>query len=174
MITDSRGLSDATREPGYGVLSRVKLALLSVSSFGLYTLYWFYRHWQTEWNSSWRRVWAALLALGSPVLAYVLFRRMRAKVREPGKPRIAPGLLALLYFGLTVIALRLPSPYWMMASLSCAPLVIVQTTLNRRIVRLTPEAARPDRFRLGSFAIVVLGAWLWVLVLLCTRSPLPE
>lgn len=153
--------------PLYFTVSGDKLAILSVASFGLYQVYWFYRNWTFSRDHGGRGRWPLPRAVLAPVLSLSLFREMRATLRQHALPGVPAGLLAALYFALSASALLLPDPWWLTGLLSFAPLLVVQALVNRLHARVAPAAPRNTRYSLGNVALIVLGAVLWFLVFLC-------
>ena len=69
---------------------------------------------------------------------------------------------------------RLPDPYWLVSYLSFLPLLVVQRAVNALSAAVAPAADRNDRYSGANVVIIVLGAILFVLVILGAFVPNPD
>ena len=102
-------------------LSPVKLIVMSVTTLGVYNVYWFYKNWRTIRNTDKFNWGAFILALFSPVTAALLFKRY-----------INVGLALLLaatYFLLN-LAYKIDNAWWLVALLGFGPLLIFQSIVK--------------------------------------------
>lgn len=97
MTTDAGREQHPTIGPSYYRAPLARLVVLSVFSFGVYQLIWFYQQWRREVG---RRSLALVLALASPLVAHMLFRRVYKRLREQEIPMPAAGALGLIYSGI--------------------------------------------------------------------------
>jgi hypothetical protein len=125
--------------PFYSV-STAKLCILSLTTFGLYEMYWFYKNWkriQEQTGSEIRPFWRAFF---SPLFCHPLVVSVNSAAESlhlAGK--LPPVVIMGAYFGLLATH-RLPDPWWMISMLSFLPLIPVQ----RRIQEIH-EAIQPGR-----------------------------
>lgn len=179
----------ATRAPFFQT-SPLKVAVLSIATFGLYRLVWFYRHWARR-----REHGEDVSPLGRTLFivffVYGLFQSVNEEIdlrekleiaqRPPSEPLPAPGtgieplqagLLALLFIGLSLVsyfvgrvqgarALGLGSTV-----LSCVPLAIVQKKINELNASLGYDPSEGTSFTAGSIAAVIIGAICWIPVVI--------
>jgi hypothetical protein len=131
-------------EPLYFPVSISKLIVLSMSTMGLYVIYWFYRNWKMEQQRA-GRGWPILLTFFCPLSSYLLFDSIRTTLVRHSVPKIDAGLLALSFLALN-LAWRLPDPYWIFAILSFFPPMIAQASINELNARVAPDAPRNDRY----------------------------
>lgn len=108
--------------------SNGKLVLMSVCTFGIYELYWFYKNWvliKQRTGQSLIPFWRAFFA---PIWAYSCFEHMKQDSQQYGGPKL-PGiaLLAILYF-LLQASWRLPDPYWLISIVSVIAIIPANTT----------------------------------------------
>ena len=97
--------------PAHSV-STTKLVALSLVTFGLYEILWFYRNWKLMRDRQGEAVSPFWRAVFSPLTAYSLFERIKG-IEGPGREAgwRASGL-AVAYL-LTISAWRLPDPWWL-------------------------------------------------------------
>lgn len=115
------------QRPYFFTPSTLKFVLMSVCTFGIYELYWFYKNWiliKERTNQEMMPFWRAVFA---PLWAYSCFKHIKLAAEERGNsapPSI--GLLAIVYFVLQAMW-RLPDPYWLIFILSFAPIIPINT-----------------------------------------------
>jgi len=151
-------------EPLYFPVSISKLIVLSMSTMGLYVIYWFYRNWKMEQQRA-GRGWPILLTFFCPLSSYLLFDSIRTTLVRHSVPKIDAGLLALSFLALN-LAWRLPDPYWIFAMLGFFPPMIAQGSINELNARVAPDAPRNDRYSGANITAIVVGTMLWALVIL--------
>lgn len=160
----------AAGEPLFFPVSLLKLALMSIATFGLYEVYWFYKNWKCVQRLDDARLNAPIRAIFYGLTSYWLFARMREHaVRADGRS-IAAGPLALAVFVLSA-TWRLPDPWWLAGSLGFVPLLIVQRTANALNLAAAPDADRNSRFGGWNIAALVAGAIFLALVLIGLLVP---
>jgi len=150
-------------EPLYFPVASSKLVVLSMSTMGLYVLYWFYRNWKMERQRA-GRGWPLLLTAFAPLTSYLLFDAIRTNLVRHSLPKIDAGLLALSFLGFN-IGWRLPDPYWILATLWFVPPLIAQASVNELNSRVAPTAPRNEHYSGWNIAAIVVGALLWLLVI---------
>lgn len=161
-------------EPYYFAVSLPKLAVMSLASFGLYHLLWHYRNWQRYRARSTRRFSVLLRALLGPLFAFRLFERVQHDLREAGQRGIPePGLLALAYLALNAL-LSLPTPWWALAFLNTAPLLIVQAGANRLHRVVAPRAPRNDSYSGANVVLIIVGVFFFLLMLIGLFLDVPD
>lgn len=121
---------DQKTSPYPYVISTGKLIILSITTFGLYEIYWFYKHFKSfKAEGDWKITpWAR--ALFATIMSYSLFKHVSEKVNKLDKnEELNAGGLAILYFIFITLA-RLPDPYWWLSLLTIIPLIPVQNAVN--------------------------------------------
>jgi hypothetical protein len=134
----------------------VKLMLMSVSTLGLYSLYWFYRNWTAINRINNGNAWPFWRAVFAPLWSYSCFKAM-AGIAE-GRRRtlgFSPALLAITFFLLNLSG-RLPTPYWVLYLLLFAPLLPVNS-----IARAFNQAER-----IGDQAAEEYSVWNWLAIVI--------
>lgn len=113
------------------VISTPKLIVLSVATFGIYEIYWFYKQWKSFKAERDLKVTPWARALFAAIMSYSLFKEVSKAVRSVDKTRngLEAGGLAIVYF-ILVSLWKLPEPYWWLSMLSVLPLIPAQNAIN--------------------------------------------
>ena len=90
-------------EPLYYTMSPAKLAAMIALTMGLYSLVWFYRHWQTIRQRFEEDIWPVPRALFGVISCFWLTKRLQERLGSQELPA-PPGLAsaAMLYFALSL------------------------------------------------------------------------
>jgi len=139
---------DQNTPPYPYVISLWKLIIMCLATFGIFELYWFYRHWKSfnaENNLKHGGFALWVYALFSPLSSYSLFKHVSNDVKEVNKGKgVEAGALAIVYFFLTRI--------W----LGFLPLIPVQNKIN-----LFWEKKYENKLVRSNF-----GLWNWIIVII--------
>ncbi len=138
---------DQNTAPCPYVISTWKLIIMSLTTFGIYEIYWFYRQWKSfnaENKLKHRSFTLWMLALFSPLTSHSLFKHVSGDVKDVNDGKgLEAGALAVVYFFLT--------RFW----LGFLPLIPVQNKIN-----LYWEKKYKDRLVRSNF-----GVWNWIVVI---------
>lgn len=162
--------SDSVVDPmPFHPLDITKFVLLSVGTFGLYDLYWFYRNWKLlkdQFRQDLSPFWRAFFA---PLWGFSLFGEIHAYAGRHGRHvGWSAGLVGALYL-IWVALWRLPDPWWLVSLFSFIPLIPVQHTINDVAVR---RGLVPNRAYSGKHILVmVLGGIFTLLAVIGTFMP---
>jgi hypothetical protein len=160
----------AAAEPPFFSVSVTKLVVLSICTFGLYEVYWFYENWK-RLNQRQRRGW---VPMGRAMLAMFFCYPFFKLVKDAGNKVNAGDLPAAQLAGGFIIAslcCLLPSPYLIVSDLTVFFLVPVQRIANRVNAIEAPGRDANDRFSAGNIATVVIGGLLLVLSFIVIVRP---
>jgi hypothetical protein len=147
----------------YFPVSTVKLAVMSIVTFGLYQIYWFYQHWTRERARTGEGLWPLPRAIFGVLFAYSLARRIRGQAVAVKVPTLeSPGLLAVAYFLLNGASL-LPNPYSLIWLVAFVPLLPIQGAANRINQQVAPAAPRNDAYSGANIVMIVFGGILLLL-----------
>lgn len=138
-------------DPPFYCVSLAKFSLLSLFTFGLYELVWFYRNWKLVKLRTGVEIRPFARAAFSPLFCYSFANTVNSAAESLRLGRVRPGIISLLYFGLITVQ-RLPDPYWMICLLSFIPLLPVVYQ-----IRKIHETLRP-----GSVVVKGWGGWSFV------------
>jgi hypothetical protein len=157
-----------TSEPLFFPVSRLKLTVMSIATFGLYEVYWFYKNWQCLQRLG-HKLNAPIRAVFYPLTAWWLFKPVAGHAQKAGLSLPAGGLaVAVFIFG---GLWRLPDPWWLVSLLSFLPLLPVQGVVNELNRQAAPDADPNSRFTGANIVALVLGAIFIALVLIGLSVP---
>ena len=170
---------DSLDQPGkqlasqYFPVSRAKFALLSFLTFGIYSIYWFYKNWRYVRDRDDSNIWPFWRAIFSPILCYLLIRDLRANHAQKSDSLVAyGGVLAIVYFALLATS-RLPDPYWLGSMVAFVLLLPIVSTINK-LNGPTATYDRNSRMRLRHFALMLVAGPLVVLAVAPTLNLVPH
>jgi glutaredoxin len=151
------------KKPLYFPVSKLKLILMSLFTFGLYEVYWFYKNWKlikTRTGQNLSPFWRAFFSI---IFCYPLFKHIQASADSQGcKSNINPGWLLIGYIALNV-TWRLPDPFFIISLLTFLPLLSVQGVINDLNLKTAPHAERNSRFSITNFAVIIIGGFFVIL-----------
>jgi hypothetical protein len=152
-------------------VSLLKLAAMSICTFGIYELYWFYKNWnlikQRE-RSNILPFWRAFFAY---FFCYQCFDEIREQARKLALPQLPPaGPLAAGWI-ITTLLWKLPDPYWLVSTFAFVFILPVQRAANRINLIVTPHHEVNQRFTGWNWVGIVLGAIWLVLGIIGTIVP---
>ncbi len=150
-----------------------KVIVMSLVTFGIYELYWMYRHWrliQGRDRSDIMPFWRAVFGV---IFVYPLFQRMRDDGQAHAvEGTLAAGQLATAYI-LTVLTWRLPDPWWLIGFASVLVCGIAQRYANEVNAVAAPGHERNARFSGWNWFGIVAGGLFFALVLIGLSLPDP-
>lgn len=136
---------DSTTHPYPYVISIKKLIVMSVCTFGLYDIYWFYMQWKSYKSEKSLNATPALRALFAPIFSYTIFKEISNSNKEIHKNKgVEAGAYAILYFFLCRV--------WF---LSFLPLIPIQNAINYYWEQKLGKRLVRSKF----------GAWNWIVVI---------
>lgn len=149
-----------------------KFVLLTVLTFSVYEIIWFNRNWRQLKAHKNLDIRPGLRTAGLfvPIYGLVLIYRQLSDIREFSKgvgleKLFSPGSI-LLFWIIFSAAWKAPDPYWLISNLSVLPLTVVQGVLNSYWKNEQTGLAVRQGFSGGQIALLVIGAIVWVLVLI--------
>lgn len=154
-----------TTHPTYFAVSLTKLLVMSLFTFGLYQIYWFYKNWQTIKQLEHSNILPAARALFIVFFCYNLFERIKnaaiaSGIKDtPPVGRLAAGwiILSLLY--------KLPDPYWFVTYFNALMLLPIQQMVNQMNAIKHPELDKNEGFTTSNIVTIVLGTLCMLLVI---------
>ncbi len=171
-----------------------RLVFLSILTFTLYEIYWFYRNWKQlkahknlDISPGWRTV-GLFVPIYVIVVIYRQFRDIRDFAEQEGcETYSSPGWLTFGYLFLAGISFRLALHSWRLTDpaeilasdlfgllvdlLAVSLLAVVQKTLNTYWEKVQPELAMKRKFSGGETTLLVIGSIIWFLALVGTFVP---
>ena len=163
----------AADEPLFFAVSLTKLVVMTLCSFGLYGLYWFYRNWRLIK----RRAEPGILPFWRTFFAVFYCYACFARIRDAGRqrhiePPLSAGPLAAGWI-VASLAAKLPDPYWLVTLFSFLFMLPVQAFANRVNTVAVPNHDRNARFSAWNWVAVALGTVFIILVIIGTFFPEP-
>ena len=160
--TEGGAAIDVAPQTPFFAVSTHKFVVMSLTTCGLYTVYWVYRQWKrfAEHGDPLSPFWRTFFLIFTN---YALFGRVRARARQE---RVGvdwlPSIMGSFYLTLS-LTFRLPDPWWMLTFLSFVPMIPVQRTIDR--VNGLRVAELPNRGYSGwNIVGIVVGGLVLVLV----------
>lgn len=146
-------------------VSALKLAVMSVCTFGTYQIYWYYRQWKAVRGRTGEAIFPAARALFGVFFCYGLFCRVRDFRPDLPSAKLSAGMVATIWIVLN-LSYRLPEPWFVVGFASFVPLLDVQRAINAINRDAAPGHDPNARFSAWNWVAVVFGALLLVLVVL--------
>ncbi len=164
------GLRSGDELPFYSV-SSAKLSLLSLSTFGLYELYWFYKNWvriKEHSEPDIRPFWRALF---SPLFCHRMAGAVNSAADSAGvSGRLPEGVIAAAYFILLALH-RLPDPFWMISFFSFLPLLAIRRKIEDIHKATQPGLDPTVGWSFRSYFALALGSAVTVVAVFGTFGP---
>jgi len=169
--TSSSELMNSEDAPYPYVISILKLSILSVATFGVYEVYWFYKQWKSFKVERELKVSPVARAIFAGIMSYSLFKEVSKAVRSVDKTKsgLEAGFLAIAYFILLSLW-KLPESYWWLSILSFLPLIPVQKAINSYWKEKYHNKVTSSRFGLGNWIWSIIGGILVLLAIAGTIS----
>lgn len=158
-------------QPIFFPVSRLKLLVMYVVTFGLYEIFWFYKNWQLfkaktgdDISPFWRTVFRVFFF-------YELLDKIQEKACSRGvRADFSPFLLTVVWIGLVVCS-RLPDPYWLVCFFSVMIHLQVQETVNELNSVVAPNHNPNNRFSVWNIVTIAVGGSLILLALVGILMP---
>lgn len=151
--------------------STFKLVLMSICTFGIYELFWFYKNWVLIKERTDQNIMPFWRAFFAPLWAYSCFKHIKSSANENNVTEsLSIGLLAIVYFVLQALS-RLPDPYWLVSLFSFTLLIpanSVALSINKHLIS---DFTNNETFSGWNWLGIVLGGLLFVLGLIGTFMP---
>ncbi|HAV13075.1 MAG TPA: hypothetical protein DCX06_06235 [Opitutae bacterium] len=149
-------------------VARWKFILLSLTTLGLYEIYWSYKCWKfikANGRPEVSPIWRAIFA---PIWLFSLNKEL-----DPDGDQTRMIVLATAYFFLSGIT-QLPDPYWLFSLLTFVPLLpVVQSVNLLNAAQEVREQSSYSTFRLKHLVVSVIGVGLVSLILLPAFNVIP-
>src|SRR5687768_13100689 len=119
MAQDLEGVADAYKPPAadydiqeasgaataHYVVSVSKLVILFMATFGIYGVYWFYKHWDQQRHAYGLKIWPIARGIFAIFFTHSLFKAIHLSARQNGiSPSWDPGTQATIYVVLAVVS----------------------------------------------------------------------
>jgi len=146
--------------PVYFSVSKPKLIVMSLCTFGIYEIYWFFKNWKLVKERTGQNIspfWRAVFPI---FFCYSLFNSIQHSANSHGVlSRMRPGWLAFSYIALGV-SWKLPGSAWLISFLTFLPLLLVQEVINDINVKVAPDAEFNSKFSWKNIIVIIIGGIL--------------
>jgi hypothetical protein len=145
--------------PFYSV-STPKLVILSLTTFGIYELYWFYQNWkriQQQSGSDIRPFWRAFF---SPLFCHPLVVSVNSAAESLHLAGKLPATVIMAAYVGLLATHRLPDPWWMISMFSFLPLIPIQRRIQEIHEAIQPGRATAVGWSVRSVLATALGSVL--------------
>lgn len=151
--------------------STFKLSIMSICTFGIYELFWFYKNWVLIKERSGQNIMPFWRAFFAPIWAYSCFKHIKAAAGENHVPESLPiGRLAIAFFIINALW-KLPDPFWLLAFLSFTVLIPANDVALKINKYLNPDFKNNEKFSGWNWAGVVLGGILLIFNIITSFMP---
>lgn len=155
-------------EPYFFTTAPLKFVVMSICTFGLYELYWFYKNWVLIRNRTGRSIMPVWRTIFAPLWAYSVFSEVHNTAAEHHVPSsMSPGFLAFGYFIIAVLS-NGPDPIWLIALIGFLTILPANNVAIRLNQALSPDAPENHSFTPLNLVWIVIGLIFLVLVVLGT------
>lgn len=168
LVEDSMLNVDFSKDVGtpFFPTSTKKLAIMSLCTFGIYEVFWFYKNWKFLKEKYNYKISPLARAIFSIFFCHSFFKIVKEYSRQHQvKADYKPGQLTLAYI-LLVITYKAPDPFWLVCNLSFIPLLSVQKVINNITNRLSPGSNINSNFSGWNILGIILGIIWWSLVII--------
>ena len=162
----------ASEEAYFFTASTKKLVLLSVFTFGMYKLYWFYKNWRVIREQTGKKIMPFWRTVFCYFWAYSCFKQIKIAAKEQHIQTTLPiGYLAAAFIVLDLCGnlWNLPNPYAVLGiigSAAVACLVPVNTLAIRVNERLSPRFQNNDRLTGWNWLALIVGGIILIMAIL--------
>lgn len=173
-------LDDTNDETSYEfyVVGIAKFTVLFLATFGIYSVYWFYRNWKLYKIHHNEDIYPVARAIFNIFFAHTLFEYINVAIENKSKiHKWSPGLLATLYVLFAIAgrvldrlsAKEIGSPYtdvgsFLMLFITCFILVKVQAAIN--FSQEVQDGSVNSKFTLANYLWCLPGLVLWLFAVL--------
>lgn len=162
--TDPTWVDDSPK-PLYYAVSPLKLAVMSICTFGIYNVCWFYWNWKIVKARETSDVSPVLRAIFGLIFAYSLFDRMRTHAeRLAPRASIPAGALAFGLFASNA-AWRFHGAYWLAGFVSVIILCFVQDVVNDINAKASPGIDENREFDVLNLIVALVGGVVLILAI---------
>lgn len=157
--------------PQYFSVSKSKFIVMSLCTWSIYEIYWFYKNWNIIKERTGENIRPFWRAFFSVFFCYSFFKSVKQSAGSLAIPtQISPGGLTCAYIALAFMY-KLPNPFWLISFLTFLPLLSVQGVINEINSKVSLDHKPNNRFSLGNVVVTVFGGLLLLLTLIGAFLP---
>ena len=147
-----------------------KFILLSVITFGIYELIWFYRNWKFLKEKNKMNISPFLRAVFAPLFAASIAKHILELLKEKNyQPQYSSTTIGISYFVISALW-RLPDPYWLISFFTFLPMIPIVKAMNIYWQKENPDLPLKN-FLWWQIILVIFGVILFILTVIGTFIP---
>lgn len=162
---------DKSIHPYPYVISLWKFFFLSILTFGIFHIYWFYRQWKSFYavrNQKHGWFYISFESFFGGITSFSLFKIIDKEVRGiDARHGLSATPLAILFFSLNILY-KLPDPYWLLSSLSILALLPIQNSVNYYWGKKYGDKLVKSNFGAWNIIVAIIGFIVVTLALMGT------
>ncbi|WP_151714991.1 hypothetical protein [Acinetobacter sp. TUM15071] len=148
------------------IISMKRFIILSITSFGLYQIWWMFKAWRFFAIKDNLNIMPALRAIFSIFFLYALFNRIQGYAQENGYTRSFSAAWMFAGYLVVTFASHLPDPYWLIALFNFIFLIPAFVTLNYAKTHADQvNSVIQEKLSTAHLVIIIFGSLWWLLVL---------
>ena len=143
-------------------VSKMKLAVMSVCTLGVYDIYWFYKYWVFIKKETGENIRPFIRAVMAIIFCYSCFSYVSGEVNKHSIP-LKKGVVYLTVWYILFLLLGLFPLFVIIGMLKFLPLLYVQETVNNVNAKIAPNASPNSNFTWKNILALVPGALIVLL-----------
>ncbi|EPG37097.1 hypothetical protein [Acinetobacter colistiniresistens] len=149
------------------IISMKQFIILSITSFGLYQIWWMFKAWRFFAIKDNLNIMPAARAIFSIFFLYLLFSKIQSYAQENGYTRSFSSAWMFVGYLLIIFAYYLPDPYWLITLFDFIFLIPAFVAFNYAKIQSTDlNAIRQETLGAGHIIVVAIGSLCWLLILI--------
>ncbi|KZN39741.1 hypothetical protein N474_14975 [Pseudoalteromonas luteoviolacea CPMOR-2] len=175
-----KSITDELAEMQFYIVSPRKFWTLNIMTFGFYSVYWFFKHWQEYKKSTGEDLWPIARGIFSIFFAHSLFSLMETKyeIQHKAKPSrifhyatlfVVASILGNIGSRLADNEIGLPyTMYSMYITLIISSFCLHKAQSLINLASADPNGNKNDRFTLLNFVWIFIGLVFWIFLIIGT------
>lgn len=163
-------LQDSKNKTFSKVIPIWKFVLISIITFGIYELVWFYRNWKFLKREQNLKITPFLRTIFSTIFAWSFASYLKKFLKEKNIIcNFSPVLIWISYF-IIIIIWKLPDPYGLLSSLSFIPLIPLVNSMNK-YWKNQEQNLESKKFTWWQIIFIIIGIILFLLYVFAAFLP---
>ncbi len=151
--------------------STLKLTLMSICTFRIYELYWFYKNWVLIKERTGQNIMPFWRAFFAPACALMCFKHIKTSAENSNiQESLSIRFLAFMYL-ILLLLWRLPDPFWLISFFGFALIIPVNNVALKVNNKLITDFKNNEKFSGWNWLALVLGGLLFLMMLIGTFLP---
>ena len=168
---DDSSLAHLKNSEGYFIVDTTKLILMTLSTLGIYELYWVYKNWKYIKAREQSKIMPFWRAFFAPLWVFSLGKKIKDHSAEVSiNTDFNPDTIGIAYFIIGALW-RLPDPFWLVCFLSFIPLLTLQSAASQINQVLEVKRNKYYNFSTANYVILFFGGLFFLLVIIGSFMP---